>query len=122
MSAQKSHIHQIILAALGILVLILGILIYLYPTSIFPDSCWGFQVLRAMQMGGGFNMAIKPDPADVAKNSAEFLTWWSPGQYLVPYIFKLLLGINTGKAAAVTEIMATNFSGVCAVGHTFPRC
>ncbi|MGN8071245.1 hypothetical protein [Mucilaginibacter sp. 22184] len=105
MSVQKSHIHQIILAALGILVLILGIMIYLYPTSIFPDSCWGFQVLRAMQMGGGFNMAIKPDPADVAKNSAEFLAWWSPGQYLFPYVFKLLLGINTGKAAAVTVIL-----------------
>ncbi|MBB6128030.1 hypothetical protein [Mucilaginibacter lappiensis] len=107
MPAQKSHIHQIILAALGILVLILGTMIYLYPTSIFPDSCWGFQVLRAMQMGGGFNMAIKPDPADVAKNSAEFLTWWSPGQYLVPYVFKLILGINTGKAAAVTVTLFT---------------
>ncbi|SDQ00438.1 hypothetical protein SAMN05428975_5394 [Mucilaginibacter sp. OK268] len=107
MSTQKSHIHQIILAALGILVLILGTMIYLYPTSIFPDSCWGFQVLRAMQMGGGFNMAIKPDAADIAKNSAEFLTWWSPGQYLFPYVFKLVLGINTGKAAAVTVTLFT---------------
>lgn len=107
MPAQKSHIHQIILAALGILVLILGTMIYLYPTSIFPDSCWGFQVLRAMQMGGGFNMAVKPDHADVAKNSSEFLTWWSPGQYLVPYVFKLILGINNGKAAAVTVTLFT---------------
>jgi hypothetical protein len=45
---------------------------------------------------------IRPDQADISKNTAEFLTWWSPGQYLVPYTFKLLFGINTGQASTVT--------------------
>jgi len=104
---QKTYIHQIILAALGIVVIIMGVMIFLYPTSIFPDSCWGFQVLRKMQMGGGFNIAIKPDPSDVAKDYAEFLTWWAPGQYLVPYFFQSLFGINIGQASAVTSTFFT---------------
>jgi hypothetical protein len=55
-----------------------------------------------MEMGGGFNLLIKPDQADISKNTTEFLTWWSPGQYLIPYLFRLLLGINTGQASAIT--------------------
>lgn len=105
MPLQKKHIHQIILAILSLIVLVMGIMIFIYPTSIFPDSCWGFQVLRKMQMGNAFNLAIKPDPADIAKDSSEFLTWWSPGQYLVPYFFKALFGFNIGRAAAVTSTL-----------------
>jgi hypothetical protein len=61
--------------------------------------------MQKMQMGGGFNIATKPSPADVSKNYSEFLSWWSPGQYLVPYFFKSILGINTGKAAAITTLL-----------------
>ncbi|WP_183563739.1 hypothetical protein [Mucilaginibacter sp. SP1R1] len=107
MPLQKPYTHKLILAALGIIVIILGVMILLYPTSLFPDPSWGFQVMRKMQMGSGFNMAVKPDPADVAKDYSEFLSWWSPGQYLVPYFFKSILSINTGRAAAVTTIVFT---------------
>ncbi|MDN5286192.1 MAG: hypothetical protein JWR38_2466 [Mucilaginibacter sp.] len=107
MPLQKNYAHKIILAALGLIVIVMGVMIFIYPTSIFPDSCWGFQVLRKMQMGGGFNLAIKPDPADIAKNYSEFLTWWSPGQYLAPYFFKSLFGLNIGQAAAVTSTVFT---------------
>ncbi len=29
-------------------------------------------------------------------------SWWSPGQYLIPYFFHLLLHVNTGQATALT--------------------
>lgn len=87
---------------LGTIVLIMGVILFLGPPSVFPDPANGFLVMRSMEMGGGFNLMISPDQGDISKNTAEFLTWWSPGQYLVPYAFKLLFGLNTGQASAVT--------------------
>lgn len=102
MSAKKSSLYKFILGAIGTVTVILGILVLLYPAAIFPDPSWGFQVMRSMELGGGFNMLVKPDQFDLAKNTSEFLTWWSPGQYLVPYLFKLVFTVNTGQAAAIT--------------------
>jgi len=102
MIAQQSQTHKIILIALSLFVLILGIMIFIAPAAIFPDPAWGLQVMHKMQAGGAFNMTSKPDPADISKNYSEFLSWWSPGQYLAPYFFKSLPGINDGRAAAIT--------------------
>jgi hypothetical protein len=78
------------------------VLIFIAPTSVFPDPSWGYQVLQKMQADGAFNIAIKPDQEDLGKNYSEFLSWWSPGQYPVPYFFKSVFGVNTGQASALT--------------------
>ena len=98
----KIQLYKIILGGVGILTVALGILVLLCPAAIFPDPSWGFQVMRSMERGGGFNMLVTPDPTNLAKNTSEFLTWWSPGQYLVPYLFKTIFLVNTGQAAAIT--------------------
>ena len=102
MLTSKQHIPKIIIWTLCTLVVILGILLFIAPPSVFPDPANGFLVMRSMEMGGGFNLAITPSQDDISKNTSEFLTWWSPGQYLVPYSFKLLFGVNTGQASALT--------------------
>jgi len=107
MPANKNYFYKIILLVLTLLVLITGMVVFLTPSAIFPDPSWGYQVMRAMQMGGGFNLLFSPDPANLAKNITPFLSWWSPGQYLVPYLFKLVLGINTGQASALTSTLCT---------------
>lgn len=83
------------------IIIVLGVLIFLAPPALFPDPADGFKVMRSMEMGGGFNQWVTPNPDDLTKNSTQFLTWWSPGQYMVPYTFKLILGVNTGQAAAL---------------------
>lgn len=100
-----SPAHRIILLAVFVLVAVLGVLTIITPAAIFPDASWGFQVLRSMQMGGGFNLLSKPDQQDIAKNTTEFISWWSPGQYLIPYFFKSVFGLNTGQAASVTTML-----------------
>lgn len=90
------------MGAITIFIIVFGILLYISPPAIFPDPANGFHVMRSMEMGGAFNHFIKPDQENIAQNTSEFLSWWSPGQYLVPYAFKLLLGINTGQASALT--------------------
>ncbi|MDB5112019.1 MAG: hypothetical protein JWR67_3133 [Mucilaginibacter sp.] len=107
----KKNAYKIILLAITVLTVLMGVLILISPPAIFPDPSWGFQVMRSMQMGCGFNLIIGPNPADISKNTASFLSWWSPGQYLVPYFFKSLFSVNTGQASAIT-ITIGNLSGL----------
>ena len=101
-SLLKNNTHKVILLIIGIFVLIAGIILFFIPPALFPDPANGFQVLRCMKLGAPFNTFVSPDQSDISDNYTEFLTWWSPGQYLVPYLFMLIAGINTGKAIAVT--------------------
>jgi hypothetical protein len=101
MPAEKPNLSRIIIGAIFTIVLVLGVLLFLSPPSVFPDPANGFNVMRSMEMGGGFNRLISPDQEDISKNTTQFLTWWSPGQYLVPYAFKTLFGLNTGQASAI---------------------
>lgn len=105
MSNTTSSTHRIILLAVFVIVAALGIMVIITPAAIFPDASWGFRVLRSMQMGAPFNVLTKPDHLDIAQNTSEFISWWSPGQYLIPYIFKSLFGLTTGHAASVTTML-----------------
>jgi hypothetical protein len=102
MPSTHQNLTKIIIGGLFTIIIVLGVLLFINPPALFPDPANGFQVMRAMELGGGFNLMISPDQGDMSKNTSEFLTWWSPGQYLVPYAFKLLFGFNTGQASAVT--------------------
>ena len=105
MSSDQQRVTKIILAGLFTTVVVLGILSFIGPPSLFPDPANGFLVMRSMELGGKFNMMVTPDQADFSKNTSEFLTWWSPGQYLIPYAFKLLLSVNSGQASALTVLL-----------------
>ena len=96
--------HRYILYLVLLLTAVLGVLVLICPPALFPDPSWGFQVMRCMQQGGGFNIATTPNPGDITKNISAFLTWWSPGQYLLPYGFVKLLGLNGGHAASATIV------------------
>src|SRR4051812_39183471 len=97
----NSKYHQIVLALTGIATVVIGLLTLIHPAAAFPDPSWGFQVMRGMQMGGGFNMLPGPNMANIAKNNPAFLSWWSPGQYLAPYALIKLFGLNIGQANAL---------------------
>ncbi|HWD89981.1 MAG TPA: hypothetical protein VG367_17765 [Mucilaginibacter sp.] len=105
MLSEKQNLPRIVNAAIFTIVVILGVMLYIAPPSIFPDPANGFQVMRSMEMGGPFNHLVAPAQDDIAKNTSEFLTWWSPGQYLLPYAFKLLFGVNTGQASVLTILL-----------------
>src|SRR5262245_15686835 len=76
------------------------------PPTIVSDSGLGFLALRSMLEGGAFNSITVPDPANIANDVAIFLTWWSPGQYLVPGSF-VWLGTSYGLAVSLTTLIAT---------------
>jgi len=102
MDTAKIKLYKIILIITGLALVVIGIILFFIPPALFPDPGQGFQVLRLMQMGSGFNNFVSPDQSDISQDYSEFLTWWSPGQYLVPYFFKFIAGLNTGQAIAIT--------------------
>jgi hypothetical protein len=55
-----------------------------------------------MQLGGGFNRLVGPSQDDIAQNTSQFISWWSPGQYLLPYFIQSVLRLNTGHTTALT--------------------
>jgi hypothetical protein len=102
----KNSPYKIILAAIFITVLVMGIVLFIIPPALFPDPANGLQVLRCMHLGSSFNTFVSPDQSDISQNYTEYLTWWSPGQYLVPYFFKLITGANMGRSIAITIALA----------------
>jgi hypothetical protein len=106
MPTQKNNSHKILLLIAGLVVLTMGVVLFLIPPAVFTDPSQGFQVLRSMLMGSGFNNFVSPDQGDISQNYTQFLTWWSPGQYLVPYFFNLITGLNQGQGIAITVTIA----------------
>ena len=74
--------------------------------GVFSDSAFGFLVLKSMEEGAGFNTGSMPDPENIAEDRQEFMTWWSPGQYLVPS-FVTQLGLIFGRAIVLTVLLST---------------
>jgi hypothetical protein len=120
MLKKKLQAHQIILLVISGIVLIMGIMLIIAPAAIYPDPSKGFQVMRAMELGSAFNISIKPDQNDISKNTSEFLAWWSPGQYLVPYFFKLIFGVNTGQASSIVTLLFS-LSGIYGFYYFFKK-
>jgi len=120
MSPKKNQSHRIILALTGIFVLIIGIILFFIPPALFTDPSQGFQVLQSMRHGGGFNNLVAPDQGDISQNYSQFLTWWSPGQYLVPYFFQSITGVTLAHGIVITTILA-EFLGLAGLFYFFKK-
>jgi hypothetical protein len=116
----KDNLPAYILLFIGGAVLVMGVVLLFIPPGLLPDPANGFQVLRSMHLGGGFNNMVAPDQSDISQDYTEFLTWWSPGQYLVPWVFTLITGLNLGKGIAITVLLSTA-SGLCGFYCFFRR-
>jgi hypothetical protein len=92
-------------AFLSIPIVLFMVSLVIRPTVTF-DSGFGLLVLRSMLEGGALNVVPAPDPADLARDTATFLAWWTPGQYLVPGAF-VWLGVDYGLAVSLTTLIAT---------------
>ncbi len=91
---------------LTILIGILGIgWMIATPPGIFSDSVSGFLVMRSMEKGAPFNHEFIVDTDNIEFDQSEFKSWWTPGQYLVPMLWRNL-GLDLGSSLAVTVVVA----------------
>lgn len=99
--------QKVILISIFAAVVAMGCLLFAIPPALFPDPANGFQVLRSMHLGSSFNTLVAPDQGDIARNYSEFMTWWSPGQYLAPWFFQWLGGFSLGQGIAICVTLST---------------
>ena len=83
---------------------VLGGISLVVPPFITWDSAHGFLAWRGTVLGA-MNCSISPNPENIAQDMCEFMTWWSPGQYLVPGTISLL-GVPLGIAMTLTVALA----------------
>ncbi|RDB04582.1 hypothetical protein [Runella aurantiaca] len=85
--------------------LVIGVLLlmtmagYYVPLVLGEDPGFGLAVWNDMLSTGQFNTLLIPSPENIAQNQSLFLTWWSPGQYMVPGALSELLNISPGMAS-----------------------
>lgn len=77
--------------------------VYVAP-SMYPDSGWGFLVLKSMAKGAPFNDRIVPAARNIARDQLEVSSWWTPGQFAVPGILQQFWHWNIGQAITATII------------------
>jgi hypothetical protein len=83
------------------------VLALVFPLSILNDAAHGFEVWQSMQAGASFNHRLDPDFANLALEREVFVSWWTPGQYLVPGLLSLIFGgITLGAASLLVSFMA----------------
>lgn len=80
---------------------LLTIVSALVPPSMYSDSGWGMLEWRTLANGGPVSTIVAPDPADISRDRADFMTWWSPGQHLIPGALTVL-GLRLGSALSIT--------------------
>lgn len=101
-----SRAERLFAALVGGVLLLYALVSIVVRPAMFSDSAFGFLVWDSMVRGAGFNQLVGPNPADIAHDTAEFLTTWSPGQYIFPGLLETL-GLPLGVAIAlVTTIFA----------------
>ncbi len=116
----RAATERLLWIAIAAALAIAGVSCLLVSVSTFPDSGWGFLTWKNMLHGGGFNLLPEPDPDNIAKDAYTFLTWWSPGQYLVPGSIASFIGIKIGWGMVLTSIIFT-FSGVVGCYFLFSK-
>lgn len=77
------------------------------PLVLNEDPAYGLNVWQSMQKGGAFNHLIYPDPNNPLQNKSVFISWWSPGQYLLPVGWSLLTGWSYERSGLWLTLLFT---------------
>jgi len=87
----------------------------LIPPVVSYDPGVGMQEWRTLADGGPANSIVAPDPANISRDRTGLVTWWSPGQYLIPGVFTAM-GLQLGPALSLTaglSLLACLLGWVC---------
>ena len=72
---------------------------------ITSDTATGLIAWNSWRAGGPWNCLLEPDPANLARDVASWVSWWSPGQYVWPGLF-LAFDLPLGAALLASSLVA----------------
>jgi len=88
------------------LIILVGAVLSVYTHSpiINSDSVSGFEAMNGYHWTGKFNTTLVYEPGTPILQE-HFLTWWSPGQYLAPWIFMKVFHLKLGGAVVLVNFI-----------------
>jgi hypothetical protein len=98
--------HGQVIAAIGLLHAAFFATALVERPKVDSDASSGMLVWSSMEKGAGWNRALAPDPANIAEDRQEFMTWWSPGQYLAVGPLHRA-GLSWGVSIAVATLLCS---------------
>lgn len=104
MKIQPSSTLLFVIGAL--LILSLSVVSIISPPVIMSDPGSGFYDLFNFEAGGDFMKHLVLQAPDADKCTQEMTTWWSPGQWVVPWLF-MKIGFSLGHATVATVMLAS---------------
>lgn len=99
--SRTNRLFIVLLALLGICV---TVLVVVKPLILSIDSIAGLLAYKGTIETGQFNRIAGLLPENINQPYNTFVSWWSPGQWMVPGLFIYLLGIKTGVACIITTL------------------
>ncbi len=75
------------------------------PLVLSIDSASGFLAYKGTVETGIFNVAQDVSQEDISVVNNQFVSWWSPGQWIYPGILSYFLGLKMGAASIIVTIV-----------------
>ncbi len=97
-----------------LLILIYFILLILHGSTTFADALRGYEILLQYKEFGIWNSLNYP--SDLINNTSYFVSWWSPGQWFVPYLIMKISGIASFQILQNLIIIPSLL--LCVFGYT----
>ncbi len=95
------------LAALSLVVATVhAVLVFRATMPANGDAEAAYLVIPHFERGGPFNTVRMVDTSDIGRQDDYFLTWWTPGQWVIPWLFSQLPGLNLWQAGWVVTLLA----------------
>src|ERR1044071_8727383 len=82
-----------------------GLTLFFAPLVLSTDSLYGFLAYKGSMQTGSFNMIADVSPNNINLVQKEFVSWWSPGQWVVPGLIHYVTGIKLGLASIITTLL-----------------
>lgn len=103
----RHRLTQVLLAVLALLICYQAFYCLTSQKSLGWDASMGFLTLQSSLEHGDFNRLHHPDVNNLAEDRAEFIAWWTPGQYLIPHWAAKALGTNIGNALRIVTVLCS---------------
>ena len=116
--ASSAENPQKILLVLCTLFIITAVGLIFAPLVLSTDSLYGFLVYKGSLCTQSFNTLANVSPVNINRFDKAFISWWSPGQWMLPASLNYFFGINLGHASIIITILA-NFTGLAGYSKLF---
>ncbi len=104
---QSNTTKKYIWLALFIVFALFSVSTFFVPLVLGDDPAFGFNVWQSMQSGSDFNTLLVPEAHSLSLNKPVFVSWWSPGQYLMPVFVAFVTHLSFERSSLLITILFT---------------